>query len=225
MLRIPFPFGLAVVVGLLAGSWAAGQVKISGVGEFIDPDADCRVRDDEGKFEITVPGTYHDLDPSQKKVNGPRALREVEGDFLVKVRLAKFNPPDKMTALKNKPAYRGAGLIVWQDDRNFVTLFRAGSDNNAHLFSAATAYKDGERVFTGTGKDLALPNAWLRLERREGKLLASASDDGEEWFAVKLTAPDLPKKVKVGVGVVNVTNKDFLVHFDEFSLKQRKTDK
>jgi regulation of enolase protein 1 (concanavalin A-like superfamily) len=215
----------AVVAGLLVASWAAGQVKISAVGEFIDPDGDCRVMDDEGKFEITVPGGYHDLDPSLKTINGPRALREVEGDFLVQVRLANFAVPEKTTALKNKPVYRGAGLLLWQDDKNFVTLFRAGTDTNPHLFASATAYKDGVRVFGGTGKDLALPEAWLRLERREGKLQASVSDDGEEWTPIKLTAPDFAKKVRVGVGLVNVTTKDFLAHFEDFSVLQKKTDR
>jgi regulation of enolase protein 1 (concanavalin A-like superfamily) len=215
----------AVVAGLLVASWAAGQVKIGAVGEFIDPDGDCRVMDDEGKFEITIPGGYHDLDPSLKTINGPRALRDVEGDFLVQVRLANFDVPEKATALKNKPTFRGAGLLVWQDDKNFVTLFRAATNSNRHLFASTTAFKDGVRVFSGTGKDLALPEAWLRLERREGKLLASVSDDGEEWTPMKLNAPDFAKKVRVGIGMVNVTSKDFLAHFEDFSVLQRKADR
>ena len=81
------------------------------------------------------------------------------------------------------------------------------------------------RVSSGTGKDLALPEAWLRLERREGKLQASVSDDGEEWTPVKLTAPDFGKKVKVGIGMVNVTTKEFLAHFEDYSVLQKKTER
>jgi regulation of enolase protein 1 (concanavalin A-like superfamily) len=225
MWRKLLPPWSAVIAGLLIASWAAADGKISAVGEFIDPDGDCRVMDDEAKFEITAPGGYHDLDPTLKTINGPRALRDVEGDFLVQVRLANFSTPDKATALKGKTAFRGAGLLVWQDDKTFVTLFRAGSDRNPHLFAATTAFKDGVRVFSGTGKDLALPEAWLRLERREGKLQASVSDDGEEWMPVKLTAPEMGKKVKVGVGLVNITSKDFLAHFEDFSVLQKKTER
>jgi regulation of enolase protein 1 (concanavalin A-like superfamily) len=225
MWRKLLPPWSAVIAGLLVAGWAAAQVKISTVGEFIDPDGDCRLMDDEGKFEVTVPGGYHDLDPAAKTINGPRALREVEGDFLIQVRLANFRVPDKDTALKNKRVFRGAGLLVWQDDKNFVTLFRAANDANPNLFATAAAYKDGVRVSSGTGKDLTLPDAWLRLERREGKLQATVSDDGEEWTAVKLHAPDFGKKVRVGIGMVNVTSKDFLAHFEDYSVLQKKTER
>jgi regulation of enolase protein 1 (concanavalin A-like superfamily) len=225
MWRKLIPPWSAIIAGLLVAGWAAAQIKISAVGEFIDPDGNCRLMDDEGKFEVTVPGGYHDLDPSAKTTNGPRALRDVEGDFLIQVRLANFNIPEKDTALKNKPVFRGAGLLVWQDDKNFVTLFRAANVTNPHLFAVAFAFKDGARVSSATGKDLALPDAWLRLERRQGKLQASVSDDGDEWTPVKLAAPEFGKKVKVGIGLVNVTSKDFLAHFEDYSVLQKKADK
>jgi regulation of enolase protein 1 (concanavalin A-like superfamily) len=218
MLHNRFPRAIAVIVGLLAVAEAWGQLKIEGYGDLIDPDGDCRVLNVDEKIDLTVPG-YHDLDPVAKNTSGPRVVREVEGDFVLEDRIARIPRPAKDGAIKEKSLFWAAGLVVWQDEKNFVTLARASNDRKEHMFLATSAFRDGERIDGGIGRETTGPEVSLRLERRDGKLAAFASDDGMEWTAVKLSMPELGKKLKVGVTMINRTNKDFTAHFDEFAVR------
>jgi regulation of enolase protein 1 (concanavalin A-like superfamily) len=152
------------------------------------------------------------------KVNAPRVLREVEGDFVVQVKVAYSARPDKNTTLKGHDLYQGAGVIVWQDEQNLVYLFRAGSDVKKDLYLSKGVYKDGAQVVVGIGQLLPDADAWLRLERRAGKLLASVSANGDEWTAVEMPKVNLALKLKVGISACNACTKSFTANFSEFKV-------
>lgn len=53
----------------------------------LDPDSDCKFTREKDSLTIELPGTDHDYYPLRGRVNAPRLLREIEGDFEMQVRV------------------------------------------------------------------------------------------------------------------------------------------
>src|SRR4051812_31099083 len=69
-----------------------------------DPDGDCTFQRVEGKLTITLPGSDHDLGIERGRMNAPRLLRDVEGDFVVQVRVGGlFRPSTESGAVQRVP--------------------------------------------------------------------------------------------------------------------------
>src|SRR6516225_9509449 len=92
---------VAVVV-LFAGAVAAAPPpadksgsKIAGWGELIDSVGDCKATIEKGVLTVTVPKTHHDLTYQEDvtKLNAPRVLQPVEGDFTLTVTVKAFPSP------------------------------------------------------------------------------------------------------------------------------------
>src|SRR5262245_57986525 len=68
-------------------------------GKVTDPDGDCKISFSDGKLNIMVPGTAHDLSAElQSKRNAPRVMRDIKGDFIAEVRVdGSFNPAVEST--------------------------------------------------------------------------------------------------------------------------------
>ena len=66
---------------------------IPGFGTVVDPDGDCRF-DDRVKLTIRVPNTLHGLtyrpEPGQSKLNAPRLVQDVKGDFQFVIKVQAF---------------------------------------------------------------------------------------------------------------------------------------
>ena len=65
---------------------------INAWGEVTDPDGDCKIME---MVTITVPNTHHDLTYTENytKLNSPRILQPVEGDFTLQVKVMVFTLP------------------------------------------------------------------------------------------------------------------------------------
>jgi hypothetical protein len=114
-------------VGHFFASFSAGTNRIKKVGPHpeptgkplgdwgiaIDPDGDCKIDDKSDVLEISVPNTHHDLNADNDKLNAPRVMRDVTGDFTMTVKvLGEFKPPVRSTNPK-AIAYIGGGILVW----------------------------------------------------------------------------------------------------------------
>jgi hypothetical protein len=142
---------------------------------------------------------------------------EVTGDF----------KPGDESASPDTSSFNGAGLLIWQNSRNFIRLER-----NAWWLRDGGGYacypplfeyhRNGELQDTnpdGTRDEFFKGRStWLKLERRGGKVSASYSHDGKEWTEVKQIDVELPRKVQVGVAAVSTSAKPFVVRFDQLSL-------
>jgi hypothetical protein len=64
--------------------------ELPGWGLAIDPDKDCKFTPGRGSLTIDVPASWHDLTPAspKPKLNSPRVLREVDGDFVLTVKVS-----------------------------------------------------------------------------------------------------------------------------------------
>jgi len=221
-------------------SQSAPQI-VKGWGDVTDPDGNCKVTVDGGKVTISMPGGQHDLWPEKNKtgkVNAPRILQSVEGDFVVTVKVTGAIKPQKGTMvpkLGSGGPFQGGCLLIWQDENTFMRFDRCGvysasKDKNLAFFYLQ-AFKDTKRVTDKESKKVINlfkegqldEDGYLRLERKKGKVYPSFSQDGgKTWLvlAPPSVSTDLPQKVKVGVGAVNNTTKAFSVQFQDFEVKK-----
>ncbi len=203
------------------------QIKtLKGWGEVIDPDRDCSIKVEKKKLFITVPGTLHDLNPRNGKINAPLVLQNVTGDFTVQVKVSgEFQPGEQTTAPKSH-AFNGAGLLLWQDEKNYIRLERnvwIGDDGKLTCFPPLLEQcKDGEYAILN-GASTTEPffksrSTWLSIKRSGEKILARLSHDGKEWTNVNEFTFALNQNVRVGIAAINTSNKPFVVEFEEFKL-------
>ncbi|HEV3258345.1 MAG TPA: DUF1349 domain-containing protein [Gemmataceae bacterium] len=217
---------LSVAVCFIAGAAVVRDEKprtLKGWGKVTDPDGDCTVKAGKGKITLTVPGGTHDLNAATG-MNGPRVLKEVEGDFTAQVKVTgDFDPGDKAANPRTSP-FNGAGLLVWQDEKNYIRLERnrwwvADQGKYACYPPLVEYFQDGE--YKGTDPDATTDDffkgrsTWLKIERQGDKVIASYSHDGKKWAVAKEIEAALPKKVQVGVAAVNTSTQPFTVEFAE----------
>lgn len=196
--------------------------ELKGWGTVVDPANDCKFVDENGKLTITVPGTHHDLNPTPAfdNVLAPRVLQDSEGDFTIQVKVGTFDRPTAKTASsKANISFVGAGLLVWQDEKNFVRLLRAANGDRGDLFGHLEVYRDGKMVGGGYARGIPDKATYLMLSRKGDTFSFAVSEDGEKWTEIKGQDIGLSKRLKVGVAVTNATNKEFAPQFESLSLK------
>ena len=218
--------GACLLTGCLVGEDKKPQT-IEGWGTVTDPIGDCTVKQEKQKLSITVPGGTHDLNQAIGGMKAPRILKEVEGDFTVQVKVTgEFKPGEKAAAENTRP-FNSAGLLLWQDEKNYIRLERnnwwASEVSSYVRFPPLIEhYRDGD--FQNTNPEPTADeffkgkSTWLRLERKGDKVTASYSHDGKEWTEAKQMTAEFPKKLRVGLAVVNTSVKDCAVDFEEFKI-------
>jgi regulation of enolase protein 1 (concanavalin A-like superfamily) len=223
-------FVRALAACLLAGTAVAHENKsqtIPGWGVVTNPDGDCTVKAERGKLTVTVPEGTHDLNAKLGGMKAPRILKEVEGDFTVQVKVTgEFNPGDK-PANEGTSAFNGAGLLLWQDEKNYLRLERnawwiAAANQTACYPPLVEYYQDGEYQETNPQATIEEffkgRSTWLKVQRQGNKVTASYSHDDDQWTVAKEITVTLAKKLQVGVAVVNTAAKPCTVEFAEFKL-------
>ncbi len=161
--------------------------SFSMLGRLVDPEHDCQLVTDEEiyKIEIEIPGNkVRTLAPelvtrvNRKKPlhNAPMCLIEVEGDFTALVQVTGVmspgsNLPEDLQGNNVPFTFQGAGLLLYQDEDNFVRLERtAGVTDSTFqpihkvLFEVV---KDGKRVDQSYAPVPEGP-VYLLLMRRKG---------------------------------------------------------
>jgi regulation of enolase protein 1 (concanavalin A-like superfamily) len=198
----------------------------SGWDSPIDPDKDCKFRLVGGGLTIEVPGKDHDLSIERKLMNSPRLLRDVEGDFVVRVRVGGGFVPSKTSTTNQRIPFVGAGLVLMAGEKTYIRLERAAMRLRGELktFANWELRQDGKWVLAGNGAVCPLKEkqTWLRLERKGDQLLGSVSEDGEKWTELKPLGLKLPARVKVGVAAGSTSTETFSPRYDRFSLGKRK---
>ena len=189
----------AVIAPKPAGNWNAP----------VDPDGDCQFRDEGGKLTITLPEKKsHDLAVENRRMNAPRLLRDVEGDFTAQVHVTGEFADNGIVA---------AGLLLMADDKTYVRLERGRIGERAACYWEQR--QDGKKMPDSIILFAPETEGYVRLERRGGEIIGSHSTDGKAWTHLKPFDIGLPPKVKIGVAAIAVS-KPFAPSFDQFQLKQ-----
>ncbi len=193
-------------------------------GDEVDPDGDVAIRPDGRKLTMKIPGTPHILAPERDKMNAPRVVAPVEGDFVATVRVdGTFQPSDKST-LKGLSSRQAGGLILWKDSKNYLVFQRRaasgdeGKDTNQAVLEELVA---GDK---GASRRPAAPpgSLFLRLERTRGRIAAAYSVDGKGWMDVKpVDTSWAVGELQVGVVAVSTSTGPHTVTFGDYSVKPK----
>ncbi len=201
-----------------------------------DPIGDCRFVRHGDELTITVPGKGHGwYEDEDDKLNVPRLVREVRGDFSVQVRVSgAFDQTGESGG-------RSAGIILLHGKSVVGLVCRAISekeyrDSGVCPVSFIVRTDDGSIAFVnGDWPEISVSGrpayelrrpAYLRLERQKGTLIASLSDDGTKWTVdPRLNRwkgeMNLPDSLKVGVVAGATAPGTFEAVFDQFELTPR----
>ena len=185
-------------------------------GEVFDPLGDCELTEaDQDTLAIRVPGSLHELVPSPEKedLGAPRVFENRRGDFSVAVTVRPFDPVAEGTAIRGEWSNAGAGLVLWENNRHFVRLFRSSfaGENRHGTYVHSYWFRDGQKVgehLTGI-EDTATR---LRIERRGKSLVLLYSDKADGWKILdQIDDLGLGHEIKVGMAAVNNTtsSRDF----------------
>jgi RNA polymerase sigma factor (sigma-70 family) len=197
------------------------RLTLRGWGVALDPADDCKFSVEKGKLTLTLPGSDHALCIEQNRMNAPRVLQEVEGDFILQVKVGGNYPETATSVVEKRIGFHGAGLLVWQDEKNYIRLEKAQLYSNETVrYISWELRKDGKFTRVGNTGDAPLDakEVYLRIERRDGKLLGSFSSDGNQWTALEAIEVELTKKLQVGIVAGHNTSTGYAPEFSEFKL-------
>jgi regulation of enolase protein 1 (concanavalin A-like superfamily) len=202
-------------------------------GTPIDPLKDCKFTLAEGKLTVTAGKGDHDLAVEAKEMNAPRVLKEIEGDFTVSVKVSGDYPKGAKGANEKRTiVFYGAGLLVWEDEKNYVRLERAYVDRldgtPTYTYGSWELRAGGEWVRQGTQEDFPMTGsdpAWFKLSRKGNTFTAAISKDGKEWKELEAIDAEMGKKVKVGVCAVHICDTAFDTAFENYELKATEVKK
>ena len=192
-------------------------------GDVTDPDEDCQVLMDKEmqRAAIAVPGTAHLLSAELGRMNAPRILREITGDFEVRVKVTGTSQPRGRTTTTHYNPYHGAGILVWQDPENYVRLEIASDLRKGKVFSYANfELRQAGRLAVTWGLKIVDGSSYLRLKRRGDLIHGSFSPDGDHWTPFSPMIVDLKDRLKVGVLAVNSASKPLKAGFEEFRFRR-----
>jgi regulation of enolase protein 1 (concanavalin A-like superfamily) len=210
----------AFTAGLVLGPARADEIKsqtIKSWGTVVNPDGDCQIKAENTKLTITVPGTYHDLTYSdgRDQLNSPRVLQEVKGDFVAQVKVNSFPLPAENTSTSLGICFVSSGLLIWQDDKNFIRLDRAAESGRPFVW--VERFENGKPA-TQKLEEIADNSTYLRFTRSGTKLIYESSQDGSTWSQVEAEDVMLPETVNVGVLAINTTTREFAPQLEGMTL-------
>jgi regulation of enolase protein 1 (concanavalin A-like superfamily) len=181
---------------------------------------DCRFQSDANWLVVQIPGSLHVLSPELGTLNAPRMLTPARGDFTAQVtvpgRILSGTEP-----LKGLPfTFQGAGLLVWQDQSNYLRLERTSfydmiERKKIHrvLVESCREGKTGN-----TFRDTREGDITLKVERKGSEVKCLYTPDGRNWLEVKRQNVTFPADVQVGVSASNASPKPFKARFEDFAL-------
>jgi regulation of enolase protein 1 (concanavalin A-like superfamily) len=188
-------------------------------GNKIDPDGDCTLRVERGGLTVSVPGTPHDLSAELLRVNAPRALWDATGDFTALVKVTGTLRPGAAGTIPGRLPYKGAGLLLWRDENNYVRLERAAvrRGDAVTTYVAFEQREDGQTV-AAQNVPLGDQDAVLRLQRRIDQVHGAVSANGGQWQAFQPLTAAYPPAVRVGVAAINSSDEPFRIRFEDWRL-------
>jgi serine/threonine protein kinase len=193
-------------------------------GTPIDPDGDCRFEIDKtgNAIKIAIPGTPHVLSAELGRRNAPRLLRPIQGDFDVMVSVTGASHPSGRATMKEYAPFHGAGLLLWQDEGNYVRLEVAADVRRGKTHSYANfELRKGGSLAVSKGLEIKDGSTRLRLERRGSEVRAAFGPDGVSWTWFAPLAVDFGDRLRVGIAAINSATKPLNVGLEMFSIVRK----
>jgi regulation of enolase protein 1 (concanavalin A-like superfamily) len=200
---------------------------LNGWGYLIDPDKDSVFTIANDSLGIQVPGTPHDLSAELNRMNAPRVLQSVTGDFSIEVKVSGQFGAGEAT-IQERAAYNGAGLLLMSDLRNYVRLERAVlvRDDTRQHYANFEVRINGRNVRFGQPDDFVIEetkDCFLRLERAGSEIRGAVRQDADaDWHYLQSKEAPLLPQTAVGVTLVNSSDKPFSATFSALQLQPGK---
>lgn len=194
-------------------------------GSAIDPDDDCTFKLDRkaGRVSIVVPGKAHllSVEVPRPVMNAPRVLRNVSGDFVVRVKATGPVLPGDEASSRYAP-YHGEGLLIWQDRKNYVRLERAAYVKDGKVLPYVN-FEHRKNGRLGLSKGYNGPDGpiSLAIERRDGEIHAAFRREGEDWTNLPALTGLTLTDVRVGVFAINAARNPLTAEFEGFELSDK----
>ena len=192
-------------------------------GDFTDPDGDCKfaLETPAGPATLAVPGRQpHLLSAERDKVNAPRVLRPVRGDFSATVRVLGTDAPSARTTTRQYDPYHGAGLLIWEDKSNYVRLEIATVIVRGRPRHYANyEYRKGGKLVATAGLNIPAGTTFVRLERRGAVFHGSYGPDGEHWTPADVLNVEFPEVVDVGLTAINTASNTLIARFEDYEVR------
>jgi len=208
----------------------AVPVDLLNWGRLVDPTGESTLSRAYDHMTLEVPGTRpFQLQPQEgSNLDAPRLLQEVEGDFEVSVAIPPSERPEPGTSTLNGngASFRGAGLLVWQDEKNFLRYERTaeGEQSLGAPSVSAQSYVDGKPVWSARETLPVSPDipTHIKLHRWGSQIQLLRSEDGLEWTVWRTIDKSLlGPQVQVGLSLENTTNTKFSAKFQRFRLRAK----
>ena len=198
------------------------EPRVGSWGVLAGDPGDCQFRPEGANLNVLIPGTLHVLSTELKQTNSPRLLTPVQGDFVAEVSVLGRILPGTVPLPKFPFAFQGAGLLLWQDENNYLRLERSAmyTIDRTRLHQVLVEYCRDGKTSTPTVRDVREAALTLRFDRRGPEVRCQYSPDGgKTWLEVKRQTVALPASgVKVGVSASNASPKPFTASFAAFEL-------
>lgn len=206
---------------------SVASLQIAGIGSITDPSGDCRFEGNSERLTIDIPGSDHALDTEQNRMNAPRVLQEVTGDFSAEVTVSGNYPENTVTIVPGRRPFQGAGLLLWVDSGTYIRLERAQVGINVdgslrHVFYPSWELRlEGKTLRWGNGADgiLTSPKTTFRITRIGNRVSGAVSEDGATWRELDPLTVKLPEKVLIGVVAGHDTTTAFQATLEKFTVK------
>ncbi|MCM2372333.1 DUF1349 domain-containing protein [Aporhodopirellula aestuarii] len=175
-------------------------------GQVIRPDGDSQVRIDGQKLTIEYGPGVKKLDAEGGGMNSPRVLQELSGDFSIQVTVDGDLPLPALDGKKTR-AYISGGLVVFQDEKNYIRLERASFTRQGTIWHYANFEQriNARRTRMGRFADFPLQPAKpveLRLEIKGETVRALVRHVGDDWHELGIAKMHNRDRLLAGVSGV-----------------------
>jgi hypothetical protein len=205
--------------------------NVEGWGQVVDPKGDCNIAMSQGTLFITVPGTFHNLNPMPgwRNMDAPRVLQRVDGDFQVQVLASRFEVPAPKTGVnKERPiSIVFSGIVVWQDAQNYIRFARSANGDNNLISVQMEHFSKGKKANSYTVAQNDEDTVLFVSRTRNSFFMSHRGISQKTWPAHGgIVVGDendttLQNEVKVGVFVVNSTNREITHKFSHLQLTKK----
>ncbi len=154
---------------------------------WVDPLADSTysLTANPGYLRLMTPGSGHDL---FLNLNAPRLLQPVGRRFVVQTHVRIVPVPDE---------YQGAGLLIWQDENNYIRLELKTGGHLRFIYRVSGTYTDSGDII------LSASDVYLRFERDNNSFTAWYSRTGTDWIQVGDVHFSAANTLYAGVHLIN----------------------
>ncbi len=181
---------------------------------------DCQFLDDGPALTINIPGTLHVFSPALNSRNAPCLLTDVRGDFTATVTVPGKILPGTQPLPPLPFTLQAAGLILWQDEGNYLKLERTSMFTADHKRAHQVILElcRGGQIAGFVNRDAKDADITLKFKRTGSEVRCQYSPDGKTWLDVKRQNVTFPAAVKVGVLASNVSTKPLSARLERFEL-------